>query len=743
MKKTVYTLISLLLLFHLTAAEVSSPKFKANMEKGFLTQWVNLETGETFDVPIPELKDAVADAPYIPGGWWVDWKKPAEPGKAEVVNNFVLNDENSTAISLKGNFPGGEIHALQWGLHVPYDNIRAINWPRGLAPARLSGNGFPESMINNDYLFGKRLAMLAGASHIRHQYYVIEGKKGGLLVYFDNPELKHHLAMEFKRPDAKHLIISNRSIMPPPWQSQYESGRWIIRQYSGPLKNAAKLYQDYIVKAYDLKPLEERPTRWAKDISFVYVNAFARGPLPAPGYRQPQQDYLGDKWAESLEYHKKWLDQLAQTVEPSKTMFYITDWRQDGMDMMFPNANIDPYYSHIIGYAKKKGFKMMLHCHNHLMHRQTTFWKRYLENAYRVKNKIKKDVAIKPGDVDGVAYCALRNIPFVQLNKLSGSSWDERKGLDRHMDWVTMNPAHEGFRYLMVGNLLSAVRASNADAIHLDVPNIWVDLRGELYGMNQMQGQREFYKLLRETLDANGFEHVAIATEVTPFEGFMKYVDFAQNSRDTSAKRRAEALERGSSLAGEELLALQDAEEWEKLLKERALEDKKAAEEAAKKREFRPDAAKKLLAKATDLGEPSIDNMVIAPYIQSYPHLGAYPGGKPLSKALSIWYSLVHDVMPHNGGVYDFDKELSPLDQGLVALGRFMAAESPRIMNVSDWEAGDIARYKLKDGRIYRVFRLNETTLRLEFTDGKTLAELDLLEGWKNDAILKNYEYKK
>lgn len=746
MMKFFLPLFSALLLaspgFRAVAEEIRTPGFQAVMEDGFLISWHDLRTGEKFEFGKPEISGGPADAPYRPGAWSVDWKKDVDASKVKVSTKFAPEGDDAATIQMSGENPGGEVHALQWGLLLHYDKMKAVNWPRGLAPARLSGNGYPESMIGNDYNFNRRLAMLGGSSHIRHQYYVVEGEKGGLLIYLENPDLLHHFALEFKVKRGDTLLISNRSIDPPPWKDRYTSGRWVVRQYQGGVQNAAAIYRNYIEKAYGLVPLEKRPTAWVRDIAFVQVNDFARGPLPAKGFRSPNQDYGGKNYEKSLEFHLKEMEELAKRIDPKKVMFYMTDWRMDGMDMMFPNYNVDPYFALFVGRAKKLGFKIMLHCHNHLVHGKTTFFRRYIEYPYLLKNKLTKEPHDRKRPIDGVGYCALRNELMISLDKLSGSTWDSRKGLDRVMDWYTMNPAHEGFRYLMVGNLLSAVRATGADAIHLDVPNIWVDLRSDLYGMNQMQGQREFYRLLRKTLDENGFEHVAIATELTPFEGFMKYVDFAQNSRDSSAKNRAAAWESGIDRSGEELLAVQNAAEWKRIMDQRKEEAAKL--QAQKKKGPKappvpPERLRELIGKSGDLGRPSLDNMVVSPYLQSYPHLGAFPGSSPVAKRLAIWYSLTHDVMMHQGGKLNFGS-LNEVDKGKLALIGFFDKESPRITDCSTWADDDIACYRLKNGRELRIFRSGPSCLTLAFKDGGVLAELDLVDGWKNDAELRKYD---
>ena len=290
------------------------------------------------------------------------------------------------------------------------------------------------------------------------------------------------------------------------------------------------------------------------------------------------------------------------------------------------------------------------------------------------------------------------------------------------------------------------------------------------------RGLREEFKLLRETLDENGLEHVAIATELTPSEPIMAYVDMAQNSRDNSARDFLNLLK----LTGEDLPELQgDKEE---------AEAKKRREEAAKAPDrFDVEKARRVIANSRRLGEPTIDAMVIGPYVQGYPHLGANSpttGGSKgdpnaathnnLTQSLKLWYSMSHDVLMHENfsapgrdrPLMDYPNEwvdaetvakrrksliekgirkngylLSKLQYGKFAVARFWQETSPQLMQPQYWKPGDIARFQLKDGRELRVFRFEPLVMRFAFKDGTVLADLDLFEGWKNhQKLLEKYE---
>lgn len=714
---------------------------EVTFEDGWLIAWQNKQTGERFDFgKLEDLDPAnTDDLPYIPGAWWADWKTPSPSERAAVSWSMDVKPAGEDAVELtqQASNPNGEIHSLQWGLRVPYDQIDAIHWPRGLAPARMSGKGYPESLLAPARPFNKRIGALIGSGLLRHQYYVIQGRQGGLLIYMDNPDLQHHMALEFKGPENDVLTISNRSILPPPWRSQYTGARWVIRQYAGDFNVAAQIYQDYVAKAYDITPLSERPTAWVQDLGLVLVG---RSPwlLPEPveGMHISQSDYSATSdWEQSVANDVKYLEDLAKVIDPSKVMFYIPSgaWNQGGSDLYFPDYSVSPYFAAMAPRVRRMGYHVMLHMHCHLVHEPTLFFQLYIKHTATQQGKGPDDI------YEGVGICALSNHPFIQKDKEFGNAGATQRGINRRMTGYLMNPAHAGWRNLQAYNIVAAVKATEADAVHLDVPNVWVDLRSDLYGMNQMEGLREFLKTLRKALDENGLEHVAIATELTPFEGFMKYIDLSQNSRDASARARAEAWLEGGSVTGEELVMMQTGKEFDEIMKARQAQQQKRQAMKGKYggRQIVPEAMQKLLAESTDLGMASIDNMVIAPFIQSYPHLGAAPGNTLPGKALSVWYSLTHDVMPHQ---FELKEEVEPFEYGKIALARFWSQESIRLMQPKDWERGDVARYRLKDGRVLRIWRTDAQTLRLAFTDGQVLADLDLLEGWKNaDLLLSTY----
>lgn len=728
---------------------VQGKDFTARFENGWLAEWKNQTTGETFAFGTPKVPESADYRHYRPGFWSIDAVPADEEARRQAAVNISAKASGPAALELEESVSGvkSRLKGLQWGVQIPYAKGLAVHWPRGLPPSRISGAGYQEGIISPDYFFGGRAAALVGTYKLRSNAYVIQGTKGGLLVYMDNSGLKNFQAFEYLpidssykvgEPDVKdHLaqgvIISNRSLQPPTATDGYQGPRWVIQQYNGEVNEAARIYQDFVAKAYRLTPLSDRPTAWVQDLGLVFVNSpdALRGPRPIPGKGQPAYDYLSEEaWVKGMAEDTAYLERLSKVLEPDKVMFYTTEWTSGGHDTAFPEFNPDPYVAAMSRKARAMGFHVMLHMHNSLVQFPTSFTDHYiLQTAKYMGLDPEKD------HIPGVYFDELRSEYILQHNKEFGTSWNDRNGQRRMFNAFHMNPACGGWRRLLVNRIVTAILATNADALHLDVPDWMIDRYNDRYGMNPIEGQVELYSLLRQTLDENGLKHVAISCELTPNEAFMRYVDLAQRSRNNSARPRIEALAAGSAMTQEELITLQTGKSLDAILKSREV----AAKPAGSPLPLDPQKALSLLRQTgKDLGVPSFDSMVFSSYVQAYPHLGASLPESPVGY-LAAWYWPVNDCIPTGVGG-NLESAANPFHRGVLALGRFRGLEGLRLEPPGKWGPHDLALYRLKDGRRLRVFRLDDTTQRYQFENGPVLVDLDLFSGWKNaEVLLKNY----
>lgn len=758
---------------------IATSEMILEFEDGWLTSWKNLETGEEVSFGKPEI--ARADLPnrhYLPGPWWVDWKLPADPEATQTKWSIDAKEISPTAVEILSGASrpqGREIHGLQWGVMVPYDQVDAVHFPKGMPPSRLSGKDALGTFVVPSHDLGGRLGELASRGQWRLRFYQIQAKTGGLLIYMDDPAQDHHAALEFRK-EPNGLLISNRSIASPPWKNEYTGGKWVVQQYTGYVGAGAQLYQDYLVKAFNLVPLKDRPTAWAQKLGLIFVNAPWTNPLPVSGRRRPEYNY-STNWEQSIRAGEQWLDNLAKVIDPDKVMIYTVDWRaipniDRGLQDNFP----DPFFVIMCQKARDRGFHVMLHTCPPVLTSDTVTFERYFEHQAKLFGL---------PHIQGHVFHALNGrwvggTDHKPSPPGTPTGWTARSGYYRPAIELGMNPAFEGYRYVTAASMVAAVKATGADAIHLDVPNPDVDLNSDKYGMNGLQGWRAFAKLLREMLDEHGLKHVAIGTEVTPPEPMLPYVDIAQITRGKSIAGFVDGISSGRySLSEEAMIVGQSGEDLENVKKLRL-----EIEQGKHSKAFDPKYAKLFLEKVRELGEPNINNMVTAPFVQAMPHLGQasnYAGKQgnaddilknQIVDSLTVWSSLQHDTPPFLGGGWNMFMDVAPYDQleviqryrkdgygnpersirtngrvlnkfdyGKLALARFWADQHPQIMPPAQWSRSDVAFYSLRDGRKMRVYRSDPQTFRLELSDGAVLAEVDLFSGWKNDALLmKDYE---
>ncbi len=751
--------------------KIATSQMILEFEDGWLTRWENLETSEKVEFGKPAITRSGADRQYAPGPWWVDWKLPGNLLATGTQWKMNVAKVDGTAVRLTESAERADdllVHGVQWGIQVPYDQIRLLHIPKGMPPARLVGTDTLNMPLVPSIALSGRLGMDAGNWALR--FYVIEGKTGGLLIYMEDPELEHYGTLEFKKGENS-VIISNRSIAPPPWKSSYTGSRWVIRQFTGGSNVAAQLYQDYLAKAYHLTKVSERPTAWATKLGYDFVGSPWSELLPHKGKTRPSFNYT-DAWEESMAVNTQWLENVAKVLKPESVLFYTGGWKLiPNIDKGIPDAGVDPFFVYMCPRARQMGFHVMLHFNGINLSTDTVSYARFWDHEAKARG-------------DGELRGPIRNLYTGQLmGHTQGGppgGWSEKMGWNPPSGEFTMNPADEQWRYILVSQIVSAIKATGADALHIDVPVLIPDMNCVQYGMNSMQGWRAFGKLLRGELDKNGLQHVAIATETTPNEGLLPYVDFAQAARSKSILGIVDGIASGKyTLSETAMITTQSGKDKDAVLRLREEMDRT-------KTKFNADYARMFLKSMKELSEPSINNMVIAPYVQAYPHLGSLTPvlrgqrGNPddelkaqIVESLHMWASVQHDTPP-NGTAWGWamfmdvppydqlevtdiyrkqsignpkssirknGRIFSKFDYGKFALARFWGTLTPQIQPPGQWQPGDIGRYTLNDGKTLRVYRADPQTLRWEYVGGPVLTELDLFEGWKNDALLmKGYE---
>ncbi len=165
----------------------------------------------------------------------------------------------------------------------------------------------------------------------------------------------------------------------------------------------------------------------------------------------------------------------------------------------------------------------MLHFCNIQANAPSEFFTRYLKNQSDI---------LGLDYIQGFGQDALRNERLYTKDGGVFGSGNWSQGITGEQEVYNMNFAFEGGGKCLFrpSSAPSAPRAPMRCILTCRTSGSMRTMRA--MGMTCQQGLGLYFKELRETLDQNGLEHVAIATEGLPHEITLPYVDLAQMARD-------------------------------------------------------------------------------------------------------------------------------------------------------------------------------------------------------------------
>ena len=407
---------------------------------------------------------------------YIDAGKNMKPATDASISTELINDSNFVltqswgADSVKTAFTANEDGTM----HI----VQTVDAESGGISSVLFGFDIPNTYevilptSNGVALSSEHPKLWSGTERIAYpdewcmQMFLIQGEKGGLLVYAkDN-------ATQFKalnlRSDDESFQISLETIPQAPFDDYktFQTVEWIMVPYKGTWNEGAALYREYVDEAFGMAELYAAKPEWAKQIE-VFV--------------------LSDLDDLSM------LDELAKNVDASKTLIYYPAWRLHPYDVKYPDYTAVSGAKKAIDYAHNLGFRVMLHINMNACEPGTNAYESYSQYA-SLDPYTKKEIRFTYTD-------ALRSYDFVQIN-----------------------PASAAWREFMVNTLVDVVNKTGADALHLDQSLLcYNDGRGLVDSMTSMQGNIEYHKQLAEALP-----NVALASEsVTDINA--RYICFANS----------------------------------------------------------------------------------------------------------------------------------------------------------------------------------------------------------------------
>jgi hypothetical protein len=296
------------------------------------------------------------------------------------------------------------------------------------------------------------------------QMAVYEATLGSFVLYStDNQYFFKQLRQTTRGDAALDVAVHTEAVAPFPSQTTVPAVEWRLKAFAGDWRVAAQTFRDWLLA--NRPPVSNAAHPWVSNIQTVVAMGGRDSTLLAP---------------------------LAAQVNPSQTMLYLTDWRQYGYDVNYPDYTPGSGAASFVATAHGLGFKVMLH--TDLV-----------------------GVAPSTGDYAAVQQYQTRTPESLQL---MGWNWDQPPSTPQR--YGIINPASAAFRSLFITRIGAAIATLSPDALHLDFNGSYNDGNGPIEGRSFTQGQ---VKLHDELVAA--FPTVALGGEIETDLGFP-YYSFAQ-----------------------------------------------------------------------------------------------------------------------------------------------------------------------------------------------------------------------
>ena len=433
---------------------VKTDAYEVQFENGVITLLYNKLTDETYTLPL--------GVDYVPTGTGVGGRtgllrqssghvladqatltqaKKVAPLKAELVfrqgqNEFRLFigvDARSGDLLLEqeGTSDTAGVYGVQWGcgnlnvrnldLILPADGGQIIN---AMSP-------FTSRSFNYPFSWEVQLAIL-------------QGEQGGFFVRGADETFQFKVLHYEKYVDSFALGFETQNQAPFDALTSAKSVVWRLNTYSGDWRRPARQYRDWMEQTFKPWRLDEMPA-WVGEIGLVVT-------------------YIDSGLDVSI------LDKLADQIDPTKTLLYVTQWRRDDFDVNYPDYTAKSEFGSFVEAARQHGFRVMAHV-----------------------------------NLLGVApyhpvYAEFQKFQYRNLwsGNPMGWFWDRTDTPNRH---AFMNLASAEFRKYFVQQLKEVWQKYGVDAFFLDVSSLVVnDANGLIDGLNAGQGNVLMHKELAKAM---------------------------------------------------------------------------------------------------------------------------------------------------------------------------------------------------------------------------------------------------
>ena len=425
---------------------VETNNYKVQFDYGAITYLHNKLTDETYTLPLEQTYEIQAailgrnEDFYASRAHTVTTQKindhTAETRFREGSNEIrlIIAIEPNTEdllISLEGNANTPGVSAIQWAINnLDVNNLRLIvpSHKRQVIDATVA-------IKHRDFRYP--------SPSWEAQLAIIEAQNGG--AYLRSADTTFRFKELRYRGYANKFGLNIRTENQAPWDTltTATSVTWRFNTYVGDWCVPAQIYRDWMEQAFDPWRLSDVPP-WVNDIGLVVYHS---------------------------KLDKEILKPLAELVDPTKTLFYLRDWREEGHDVNHPDySNSHEKFEGFLEASRQHGFRVMLHVNIYNCSPSHPLYAEFQRYQYQIP----------------------------ETGELSGWLWDEIGNPKRN---AHISLASSRWRNLLVQEFKAVWEKHNIDAFKLDVSHyILNDANGLIEGLTSAEGNMLMHKELTEAM---------------------------------------------------------------------------------------------------------------------------------------------------------------------------------------------------------------------------------------------------
>ena len=263
------------------------------------------------------------------------------------VRLFIAVEPNTDdlLIDIEGTSDAAGVIGMQWGIgYLDILNLSVI--------APVDGGRILDATTPNHYNFYPYPFSGPGWEA---QLAIVQGNRGGFYVRNTDNTLQYKFFIYDREDDSVALNFGTHNQAPFDSYTAATSHMWRFNTYAGDWRVPAHIYRDWMEKAFQVTRLADK-NDWVADITLFVKSGLSR---EITGY-----DYL--------EKFTKVMDQLAELVDPKKTLVHLGGWTVGGSDWWvyeedIPHPDFIPKeaLAEFLAVLNKHGFRTILYITAH------------------------------------------------------------------------------------------------------------------------------------------------------------------------------------------------------------------------------------------------------------------------------------------------------------------------------------------------------------------------------------------